>query len=83
MVKDDGDGTSVLSGNSIVGDAKESEKETKMLLFSGLYYKGSWGIPFQVIKLCPFICVPVIKNIFFLQTAIKIWSGEYFLFVRK
>lgn len=53
----DGDGTSIISGNSIVGekkelaaDAKEDEKfESKMLLFNGLYYRGNWQTPFQVI----------------------------------
>lgn len=53
--KNDGDGASVISGNSIVGEkenadgAPEEEKyESKMLLFNGLYYRGNWQTPFQV-----------------------------------
>lgn len=50
----DGDGTSIISGNSIVGEkenAEENDKEkyeSKMLLFNGLYYRGNWATPFQV-----------------------------------
>ncbi|XP_055606222.1 serpin B4 [Uranotaenia lowii] len=50
-----GDIASALSGNSLVGrkiDAKEgdvdNQKESKMLLFNGLYYRGSWASPFQM-----------------------------------
>lgn len=53
--RNDGDGASVISGNSIVGEkenaegASEEEKyESKMLLFNGLYYRGNWQTPFQV-----------------------------------
>lgn len=54
--KNDGDGASIISGNSIVGekkdaaeDAKDDDKfESKMLLFNGLYYRGNWQTPFQV-----------------------------------
>lgn len=46
------DGTSILSGNSIVGEkdnAAEADKyESKMMLFNGLYYRGNWATPFQV-----------------------------------
>lgn len=50
-----GEGVSIISGNSLVGEIenpKENETykfEPKMLLFNGLYYHGSWAIPFQVI----------------------------------
>ncbi|EAT44983.2 AAEL003653-PA [Aedes aegypti] len=50
-----GDVASALSGNSLVGrkaNAKEGEEdqnESKMLLFNGLYYRGSWASPFQVV----------------------------------
>lgn len=50
--KFDGDATSGLSGNSLVGsksDANEKDVESKMLLFNGLFFRGSWAIPFQVI----------------------------------
>lgn len=50
-----GEGASIISGNSIVGEKENSKEndtykyEPKMLLFNGLYYHGSWAIPFQVI----------------------------------
>ncbi|XP_058824411.1 serpin B4 [Topomyia yanbarensis] len=46
-----GDIASALSGNSLVGrkaNTKEEENESKMLLFNGLYYRGSWASPFQI-----------------------------------
>lgn len=49
-----GDGASIISGNSIVGEKEnasenDTEKyEPKMLLFNGLYYRGNWATPFQV-----------------------------------
>lgn len=51
-----GEGTSIISGNSIVGERdgyKEGDEyqfEPKMLLFNGLYYHGSWAIPFQHLR---------------------------------
>ncbi|XP_031635729.1 uncharacterized protein LOC116348760 [Contarinia nasturtii] len=51
-----GEGASIISGNSIVGekeDYKEGDAyqfEPKMLLFNGLYYHGSWAIPFQHLR---------------------------------
>lgn len=50
----DGDGTSVISGNSIVGEKETitegdtSKYESKMILFNGLYFRGMWAVPFQV-----------------------------------
>lgn len=50
----DGDVTSALSGNSIVGkrggDASESSLESKMLLFNGLYFRGEWAQPFMELR---------------------------------
>lgn len=51
--RNDGDGTAVLSGNSIVGEKTNQTNdtettETKLLLFNGLYFRGSWATPFQV-----------------------------------
>ncbi|XP_055539860.1 serpin B4 [Wyeomyia smithii] len=46
-----GDIASALSGNSLVGrkaDSKDGSDESKMLLFNGLYYRGSWANPFQI-----------------------------------
>lgn len=51
---DEAEGTSVISGNSIIGEkenAVESDAdkyESKMMLFNGLYYRGNWATPFQV-----------------------------------
>lgn len=51
----EGDGTSIISGNSIVGEKDKptendvNKYESKMMLFNGLYYHGNWAIPFQVI----------------------------------
>uniref|UniRef100_A0A182M3B5 Serpin domain-containing protein n=1 Tax=Anopheles culicifacies TaxID=139723 RepID=A0A182M3B5_9DIPT len=51
-----GDIASALSGNSLVGrkaNIKEDEEqvnESKMLLFNGLYYRGSWATPFQQLR---------------------------------
>uniref|UniRef100_A0A240PK27 Serpin domain-containing protein n=1 Tax=Anopheles christyi TaxID=43041 RepID=A0A240PK27_9DIPT len=51
-----GDIASALSGNSLVGrkaNLKEDEEqvnESKMLLFNGLYYRGSWATPFQQLR---------------------------------
>lgn len=54
------DVASALSGNSLVGkkniagddeadEIHDGEKyESKMLLFNGLYFRGSWETPFQV-----------------------------------
>lgn len=51
-----GDIASALSGNSLVGrkaDTSDGEQsESKMLLFNGLYYRGSWATPFQVRLAC-------------------------------
>jgi serine protease inhibitor len=48
----DGDVTSALSANSMVGEkinSNDTEKyESKMLLFNGLYFRGAWAHPFQV-----------------------------------
>lgn len=54
---DAGDVSSALSGNSLMGATKsannsDSETESKMLLFNGLYFRGRWNTPFQV-------CVPL------------------------
>lgn len=52
-----GDVASALSGNSLVSSRKtgaksvendEDDMESKMLLFNGLYFKGTWETPFQV-----------------------------------
>ncbi|XP_053693950.1 serpin B4 [Sabethes cyaneus] len=48
-----GDIASALSGNSLVGrkaDSKDASDESKMLLFNGLYYRGSWANPFQQVN---------------------------------
>uniref|UniRef100_A0A182QVF0 Serpin domain-containing protein n=1 Tax=Anopheles farauti TaxID=69004 RepID=A0A182QVF0_9DIPT len=51
-----GDIASALSGNSLVGrklnvkDGEEQVNESKMLLFNGLYYRGSWATPFQQLR---------------------------------
>uniref|UniRef100_A0ABK8F3V3 Serpin domain-containing protein n=2 Tax=gambiae species complex TaxID=44542 RepID=A0ABK8F3V3_ANOGA len=51
-----GDIASALSGNSLVGrkanlkDDEEQVNESKMLLFNGLYYRGSWATPFQQLR---------------------------------
>lgn len=50
----DGDVAHVISGNSLVGrklnanDSDAEKTESKLILFNGLYYRGSWAIPFQV-----------------------------------
>lgn len=52
----EGDVTSALSGNSIVGrkggDLSESDNrlESKMLLFNGLYFRGNWAQPFMELR---------------------------------
>lgn len=52
----EGDVTSALSGNSIVGrkggDSAESGSnlESKMLLFNGLYFRGNWAQPFMELR---------------------------------
>lgn len=52
----DADGTSIISGNSIVGEKENAVEddpdkyESKMMLFNGLYYRGNWATPFQVIE---------------------------------
>lgn len=49
-----GEGASIVSGNSIVGEKENLDEnetdiyEPKMLVFNGLYYHGNWAIPFQV-----------------------------------
>uniref|UniRef100_A0A182SI72 Serpin domain-containing protein n=1 Tax=Anopheles maculatus TaxID=74869 RepID=A0A182SI72_9DIPT len=51
-----GDIASALSGNSLVGrkanlkEGEEPANESKMLLFNGLYYRGSWATPFQQLR---------------------------------
>uniref|UniRef100_A0A1Y9IVG7 Serpin domain-containing protein n=1 Tax=Anopheles minimus TaxID=112268 RepID=A0A1Y9IVG7_9DIPT len=51
-----GDIASALSGNSLVGRKanikadEEQVNESKMLLFNGLYYRGSWATPFQQLR---------------------------------
>lgn len=60
----DGDGTSIISGNSVVGEKEnvkgDAEKyESKMLLFNGLYYRGNWATPFQVMRI---YFVPILFN---------------------
>lgn len=51
-----GDVTSALSGNSIVGkkegDSSEGNQplESKMLLFNGLYFRGNWAQPFMELR---------------------------------
>lgn len=48
------DGTSIISGNSIVGEKDNTAQgnadkyESNMMLFNGLYYRGNWATPFQV-----------------------------------
>lgn len=49
------DVTSALSGNSIVGrkggeSTESSSLESKMLLFNGLYFRGSWAQPFMELR---------------------------------
>ncbi|CAO1407105.1 unnamed protein product [Diamesa serratosioi] len=48
----EGDVTSALSGNSIVGKNEDggSELESKMLLFNGLYFRGNWATPFFTLR---------------------------------
>jgi serine protease inhibitor len=52
----EGDVTSALSGNSIVGrkggESPEpgSQLESKMLLFNGLYFRGNWAQPFMELR---------------------------------
>ncbi|CRK89704.1 CLUMA_CG003436, isoform A [Clunio marinus] len=49
----EGDVTSALSGNSIVGRKggdSSSELESKMLLFNGLYFRGHWAEPFMELR---------------------------------
>lgn len=48
----DGDVTSALSGNSIVGkkSGDGSSLESKMLLFNGLYFRGEWAQPFMELR---------------------------------
>lgn len=48
----EGDITSALSGNSIVGKNEEdpSQLESKMLLFNGLYFRGNWATPFFTLR---------------------------------
>lgn len=47
-----GEVASVLSGNSIVGKKADSDDatESKLILFNGLYYRGSWATPFQQLR---------------------------------
>lgn len=47
-----GEVASVLSGNSIVGRRTDSDaaSESKLILFNGLYYRGSWATPFQQLR---------------------------------
>lgn len=40
--------TSALSANSIVGN--DEEHLTKILLFNGLHFRGSWKTPFQELR---------------------------------
>jgi serine protease inhibitor len=44
-----GDVTSALSGNSIMGKNSDESKpsESKMLLFNGLYFRGEWANKFH------------------------------------
>lgn len=44
------DVSSALSGNSLMGPREDNsqEKQSKMLLFNGLYFRGKWKTPFQV-----------------------------------
>lgn len=47
----EGDVTSALSGNSIVGKSEDgSQLESKMLLFNGLYFRGNWATPFFTLR---------------------------------
>ncbi|CAO1413034.1 unnamed protein product [Diamesa tonsa] len=47
----EGDVTSALSGNSIVGKNEEDgQLESKMLLFNGLYFRGNWATPFFTLR---------------------------------
>lgn len=51
--QNNGEVASVLSGNSIVGkktDASAGDFESKLILFNGLYYRGSWQTPFQQLR---------------------------------
>lgn len=47
-----GDITSALSGNSIMGRKlkDQSEFESKILLFNGLYYRGDWAQKFSNVE---------------------------------
>uniref|UniRef100_A0A1B0CNT0 Serpin domain-containing protein n=2 Tax=Lutzomyia longipalpis TaxID=7200 RepID=A0A1B0CNT0_LUTLO len=67
------DVASALSGNSLVGEKTETKSdapaeryESKMLLFNGLYFRGSWGIPFQQLRSDPedvFYCSEAEKKV--------------------
>jgi serine protease inhibitor len=47
----EGDVSSALSGNSIVGRKLNGpELESKMLLFNGLYFRGNWAMPFMELR---------------------------------
>lgn len=47
----EGDVTSALSGNSIVGkNEADGQLESKMLLFNGLYFRGNWATPFFTLR---------------------------------
>lgn len=51
----EGDVTSALSGNSIVGKkagetSEPGSLESKMLLFNGLYFRGDWLQPFMELR---------------------------------
>ncbi|XP_055301690.1 uncharacterized protein LOC129568145 [Sitodiplosis mosellana] len=51
-----GEGASIISGNSIVGEKENLDEneteiyEPKMLVFNGLYYHGNWATPFQHLR---------------------------------
>uniref|UniRef100_A0A1B0DIB7 Serpin domain-containing protein n=2 Tax=Phlebotomus papatasi TaxID=29031 RepID=A0A1B0DIB7_PHLPP len=67
------DVASALSGNSLVGEKVGTKAETpaeryesKMLLFNGLYFRGSWGVPFQQLRSDPedvFYCSETEKKV--------------------
>lgn len=67
-----GDGASIVSGNSIVGEKENlAEDETdiyepKMLVFNGLYYHGNWATPFQVNSFYSIIFFPFCIFVFIL-----------------
>lgn len=67
----DGDVTSVISGNSLVGKntkpGSTEAEETKMILFNGLYYRGNWAIPFQVMLNSLFLYVNFYLLLYILQ----------------